>query len=499
MASWKAELNGSSDGGGVYCSGSLTTVCTSADGKFKFKAPNTGADRYTITYTDDNENTTTREYVVNAGDCISCDCNKINCTATAVQKEGGNVKLGTFDVTSDYCESTYPVTASDVAGGIATETQVKNGNEVWGNVPENEEGSKTITFNLSINGNTCKKTTTQDAGCSCGNLTLSPTKTSFDSGGYNGEVANYSLDNDCDYNKVTIQGNREFSLDTSAHKVMANVGANPSYTEPQIYSYTLYYNNKECTGKGQTISQGASPVPCQGCTAVSINITMPSVGESGYNGRVGTYSVGTGCEISKVSLDSSSSSVFSINNGNINANIPSVSTSTSYPIKLAYDGSNVGCPSDSIYQTVEPGPSPCTDFAVAGEAFVKCGVVSTSYGGRGTCGYISGECGDPDAIASVEQYCVSSGDDGWISDLRTYYEDNKYKWRAKVSPNNSGHDRVAVFKITTTWGGVYYFRTVQAAGTTPEDPNCLTSGTAVFSGSIRPSTFSDCTSPLSCS
>ena len=498
MASWKAELNGSSDGGGVYCSGSLTTVCTSADGKFKFKAPNSGADKYTITYTGDDSKTTTKEYTVNAGDCINCDCNKIGFTASTVSKEGGNVKLGTFDVTSDYCESTYPVTASDVAGGIATGTQVKNGNEVWGNVPENESGEKTITFNLSINGNPCQKTTTQGAGCNCGNLTLSPSQISFPNTGYNGEVASYSLDNGCNYNKVGIQGDTSvFSLDTSSHKVTASVGANPSYTDPRNFSYTLTYNNGTCTGKGQTISQGASPVPCQGCTTVSISISDRRVSENGYNGRVGTYSVGSGCEISKVGLASSSDSVFSISNGTINANVPAVSSDETYSFSLTYDGASVGCPSDYIYQKVEE--SPCTDFAVAGEAFVKCGVVSTAYGGRGTCGYISGECGEPDAIVSVEQYCVSSGDDGWISDLMTYYENNKYKWRAKVSPNNSGHDRVAVFKITTTWGGVYYFRTVQAAGTTPEDPNCQTPGTAVFSGSIRPSTFSDCTSPLSCS
>ncbi len=143
-----------------------------------------------------------------------------------------------------------------------------------------------------------------------------------------------------------------------------------------------------------------------------------------------------------------------------------------------------------------PGPSPCTDFAVAGEAFVKCGVVSTAYGGRGTCGYISGECGEPDAISSVELYCSTDGD--WIYDLETYYEDNYYKWRGKVGANNTGHDRVAVFKITTTWNGVYYFRTVQAASTTADDPQCQRPGTAIFSGSIRPSSFSDCTSPLSC-
>ncbi len=186
-------------------------------------------------------------------------------------------------------------------------------------------------------------------------------------------------------------------------------------------------------------------------------------------------------------------------------------TETSFTVK--YDDGQ-GCSGEYVYRIPEgcgntpppapdppeppgPGPSPCTDFAVAGEAFVKCGVVSTAYGGRGTCGYISGECGEPDAISSVELYCSTDGD--WIYDLETYYEDNYYKWRGKVGANNTGHDRVAVFKITTTWGGVYYFRTVQAASTTADDPQCQRPGTAIFSGSIRPSSFSDCTSPLSCS
>ena len=198
-----------------------------------------------------------------------------------------------------------------------------------------------------------------------------------------------------------------------------------------------------------------------------------------------------------------------INNNDGSFKFPENASITQYTITC---DNEAGCTASTIYSIPQgcggepppapdppepgPGPSPCTDFAVAGEAFVKCGVVSTAYGGRGTCGYISGECGEPDAISSVELYCSTDGD--WIYDLETYYENNYYKWRGKVGANNTGHDRVAVFKITTTWGGVYYFRTVQAASTTADDPQCQRPGTAIFSGSIRPSSFSDCTSPLSC-
>lgn len=257
---WKVQLNDEeAHGGGVYCGGSIATACTNNTGKFNFASPSTGVNNYTITYTNGTQTTTT-SFTVNAGDCVKCDCDKIEFTATEVNGQGGDgVQLGTFRVTSEFCKNAFTVTASAVSGGFVTNPRI-SGNKVLGNVGVNEGAPRNLKFNLLINNNTCPQTTTQKTGCNCNSITHTPvsTVTSFDGNGFTGKVATYSVSTGCDINKVGIQGDTNvYSLTTegSTHIVKASVGANTGTAE-RSFSYKLTYNNSPCEGKGRTIAQG---------------------------------------------------------------------------------------------------------------------------------------------------------------------------------------------------------------------------------------------------
>ena len=257
---WKVQLNDEeAHGGGVYCGGSIATTCTNNTGKFNFASPSTGVNNYTITYTNGTQTTTT-SFTVNAGDCVKCDCDKIEFTATEVNGQGGDgVQLGTFRVTSEFCKNAFTVTASAVSGGFVTNPRI-SGNKVLGNVGVNEGAPRNLKFNLLINNNTCLQTTTQKTGCNCNSITHTPvsTVTSFDGKGFTGKVATYSVSTGCDINKVGIQGDTNvYSLTTegNTHIVKASVDENPGSSERQ-FSYKLTYNNSQCDGKGRTITQG---------------------------------------------------------------------------------------------------------------------------------------------------------------------------------------------------------------------------------------------------
>jgi hypothetical protein len=258
---WKVQLNDEeAHGGGVYCGGSIATTCTNNTGKFNFASPSTGVNNYTITYTNGTQTTTT-SFTVNAGDCVKCDCDKIEFTATEVNGQGGDgVQLGTFRVTSEFCKNAFTVTASAVSGGFVTNPRI-SGNKVLGNVGVNGGAPRNLKFNLLINNFTCPQTTTQKTGCNCNSITHTPdsTVTSFDGNGFTGKVATYSVSTGCDINKVGIQGDSVYTLTTegSTHIVKASVGKNTG-SSTRSFSYKLTYNNSQCDGKGRTITQAIS-------------------------------------------------------------------------------------------------------------------------------------------------------------------------------------------------------------------------------------------------
>jgi len=257
---WKVQLNDEeTHGGGVYCEGSITTACTNNTGKFNFASPSTGVNNYTITYTNGTQTATT-SFTVNAGDCVKCDCDKIEFTATEVNGQGGDgVQLGTFRVTSEFCKNAFTIKASKISDAIK-EIRI-SGNQVLGKVDANPGAPRNLKFNLLINNNTCLQTTTQKTGCNCNSIThTNGSITSFDKNGYTGSVATYSVTNGCDISKVGIQGDSVYSLATegNSHIVKATVTKNETGAQ-RSYTYKLTYNGTACEGKGRTISQ---PMAC---------------------------------------------------------------------------------------------------------------------------------------------------------------------------------------------------------------------------------------------
>lgn len=217
------------------------------DGKYIFEAPDTGSITYTISYTDDNDVTVTAQYVVNAGDCVVCNCDKINFSPSTVGKNGGtSVKLGTYTITKQYCSNTYTVTAESVAN--VTEITVSD-NEIKGKVNKNTTTSpKTIKFNILLKDNenniiaSCPKEATQSRGCGCSDITYTPSTTGVPADGYNDVVGSFSNVTDGCLGSITLNGTANPSRDGNNIKV--NIPKNTGGAKS--YSYTISVNGNNC-------------------------------------------------------------------------------------------------------------------------------------------------------------------------------------------------------------------------------------------------------------
>ena len=239
-------------------------------GKFKFTPPSSGSKVYTITYDDGKSTPATTTYTVSAGECITCNCNKItNFTpsVTSIDANGGTMALATFKISNEFCNDNSKIsfTNNNYVSNLTVEgTGVDK--TVKGTVDKNTSQQRNVTFVVVYNNEPCPNQASfsvpQVQGCSCSNISLTPShpeKVPYN--GYTGEWATINS-NGC---AVGIQGDSVFTI--SENKVMADIKKN-DFPGAISFSYQLTYNGSPCPGKGETVVQESTCSDCEGTCGV---------------------------------------------------------------------------------------------------------------------------------------------------------------------------------------------------------------------------------------
>jgi hypothetical protein len=274
------------------------------DGKFVFVAPIEGSDVYDIKYTD-GDRRGSMQYVVNAGDCVSCDCGKISYKAPSgkISSNGGNnVTLGTnFKITHAYCEKNYNATFEAVENVSNVHL---DGTTIKGNVPSNNGEEREIKFNVRFNGHVCPNTDKynlkQEHGCTCANSSYSynPSVSSVGAEGYSGTIGTISMNHGCGVGRVGVTSSN-MSVSRSGNNIVATI---PQNTGPATsFSYSITLDGSVCSGP-YTIAQGAG---CM-CSNFSFNCNYTDndryIGVQAQTLNLGTYSMSEGCSVEARSL-----------------------------------------------------------------------------------------------------------------------------------------------------------------------------------------------------
>ena len=292
------------------------------DGKFVFVAPIEGSDVYDIKYTD-GDRRGSMQYVVNAGDCVSCDCGKISYKAPSgkISSNGGdNVTLGTnFKITHAYCEKNY--TPTFTPGNNVSNVHL-DGTTIKGNVPSNNGEEREITFSVNFNGHVCPNTDKyhlmQEHGCTCGNnsFTYTPSVTEVGAGGYSGVIGSFSMHNGCSSSRIGVSSSN-MSVSKSGSNITATIPANAG--GGKTFTYTVTLDGSDCGHGAYSISQAAG---CD-CDDLSFTVTQyTAIPFEGGNFTLGKLSTSSECGIGDASATISVGSVSIASNGDVNAYIP---------------------------------------------------------------------------------------------------------------------------------------------------------------------------------
>lgn len=289
-------------------------------GRFIFTAPEEGEVKYTVTYFDDDCKSSSTEYIVKAGDCVKCDCQKLAYTVITsnIPYGGGDYELGKVEFnTNAYCKKNTKFTVESIEGLNSININNNTG-VISGKVQAN---STTIERNIKFKVNIYNKVDNelidtceyldkvkQSPNCECSSnpytytpkSDVSPVESAAQT---NVTLGTISMKGNCDNSIMGVHSTgvnaSELVVRMDGNSVKANISANTS--NERTLSYVLTVNGSDC-GSRYDITQAA------GCNCDKYHFVkaanIPFQPSVSYTANLGTLSSDAGCSLSNIKFSS---------------------------------------------------------------------------------------------------------------------------------------------------------------------------------------------------